>query len=487
MLTHHFKLAALLILLTGLTSAPTPAANAERYNVLFICVDDLRPQLGAYGQTFMKTPHLDKFAAQSRLFNHHYVQVPTCGASRFALLTGKYPKTAAAFNNGAFKLLSSDPEKQTPTLPGVFRKAGYTTVSIGKVSHQPGGRVEVKEGGGSKKLGPPEVPFAWDQIHSPNGKWGDAWSAFFGYADGTGRKRGKSPTWESADVDDHGYPDGLIANQAIHSLRELKGKPFFLAVGFFKPHLPFNAPTKYFDLYDPDKLPDIPFPQPPEGGSKSGLHTSGELLGNYGSHPDGRNVTPKYAKQLRHAYFACVSYVDAQIGRVLNELERLELKDRTIIVIWGDHGWHLGDLSLWGKHTTYERSLRSALIIRTPYMPKRGTPTNAIVETIDLFPTLTDLCRIRGPKGLDGASLRKVLNDPMAGVKEGALGFWRNGNARTIRTEKYRLVEWLKNGKPDQYELYDLTQQFDERKNIAGDHDDLVKHLAEQLHKQYGE
>ncbi len=444
-----------------------------RMNVLFIAVDDLRPELGCYGAKGMVTPHLDGLAKEGRVFRRHYVQAPTCGASRFALLTGKRPRSTASYGNGAFGLLRQRGGEKISTLPGSLKKAGYFTVSIGKVSHQPDGRNYRKEAVGGD--GAHEVPGAWDKVLMPSGKWKTGWGAFFGYSDGSARKRGKSPTYEKADVGDQGYPDGLIADEAVRQLKRLKNgkKPWFLAVGFFKPHLPFTAPRQYWDLYDRKKIELAKYRERPKsgGGAKYSTHGSGELLGNYGGHPGGRKVGVEYARTLKHAYSACVSYVDAQVGRVLQALREMGLVERTVVIVWGDHGWHLGENGVWGKHTLYERSLRSVLMVRTPRMKGKGEASDALVETIDIYPTVLELCGVKSKTALDGRSFVKVLKDARRRHKDGAIGYWRRGKVlgMTLRTDKRRLVRWYeaKGGKDVHLELYDHEKDGDEVTNLA--------------------
>ena len=289
------------------------------------------------------------------------------------------------------------------------------------------------------------MPFSWDERLMPYAKWGTAWNSFFGYSDGTNRNmdRGAYPPYEQADVPDEALPDGLIAEEAIEKLRELKDERFLLAVGFFKPHLPFTAPAKYWDLYDREQIGLSPIPVAPEGVNPHGLHASNEMFGNY-KHAErggaGVRVSDDHARLLRHAYFAAVSYVDAQVGKVLDELERLGLAENTIVVAWGDHGWHLGDQTIWGKHTTYERALRSVLIFRTPGMPQPGKATDGLVETLDLYPTLTDLCDLQAPADLTGTSLRPLLNDPSHSGKDGALSYWRGRKTLANRSLSHRSI-----------------------------------------------
>ena len=283
---------------------------------------------------------------------------------------------------------------------------------------------------------------------------------------------------------DTGYPDGLTAEAAVRELRQLKDEPFFLAVGFYKPHLPFCAPKKYWDLYDRSAIPLAPHPAPPKNIDPSlSLHRNGELTGRYAALKDPAEATEEEARQLRHGYFASVSYVDAQIGKVLDELDRLGLRDNTIVVVWGDHGWHLGDLHVWGKHTTFEFSLRSALLMRVPGKAA-GAHASGLVESLDLYPTLADCCGLETPKGLHGTSLAPLLENPEQPGKDGAFGYWRRGKhtAKTLRTERYRFVQWKdRHGKVVQRELYDHQTDPHETTNVAAEHPDLVAKLTKQL------
>jgi arylsulfatase A-like enzyme len=462
--------------LPALAAAAGIAPRAAPLNVLMICVDDLRPQLGCYGHSEMVTPAMDRLAREGRQFNRQYVQVPTCGASRAAMLTGLYPARPDAYDNGALATRPAAEAAAGISLPQLFKQNGYHTVSIGKITHEPSGL---------RADGRPELPFSWDEIESPAGKWGSAWNAFFGYADGSTRIVNKSPATEAADVLDDGYPDGLIAQAAMEKLRELKDRPFFLAVGFYKPHLSFNAPRQYWDLYDPQKLPAPPNPAPPRGVDPAiSLHKSTELTPRYTGLATPGIVTEAEARHLRQGYDACVSYVDAQVGKVLDELDRLGLRERTIVVLWGDHGWHLGEDGIWGKHTLYEVALRSPLIVRTPDAAAPGEAADGIVETVDLYPTLAELCHLNAPANLDGRSFAALLADPKAPGKAAAFGFWARGRAHSIRTDRYRLTIWKSARDPSrivQVELYDHVADPDETQNIAAEHEAIVRELSAQL------
>jgi arylsulfatase A-like enzyme len=465
----------------GLAALPCLAAaggSGKPLNVLFIAVDDLRPQLGCYGHPEMVTPNIDRLAAHGRAFLRHYAQVPTCGASRCAMLTGRYPRVPKAYENEAFATLPREPDRAIVSLPQLFHKHGYATASIGKITHSPDGRADD---------GQPELPFGFDRVGVPAGKWGDGWSAFFAYADGSTRVPTKTPAFEHADVPDDGYPDGLIANEAVARLGELKsqGKPFFLAVGFFKPHLPFDSPKRYWDRYQPDSIPPAKYAQPPKNTDPSiSLHKSGELTPRYTGLATPGVVTDAEGETLRRSYAACVSYSDAQVGRVLDELHRLGLDEQTIVVLWGDHGWHLGEYGIWGKHTLYEVALRSPLIIRVPGMAQAGKPTNGLVESVDIYPTLAELCALAPPEHLDGRSLAPQLQDPSSAGKQATYGFWAAGRAHSVRDDRYRFTRWTASGDPErvvQLELYDHAADPDETVNIAAEHPDLVKSMTETL------
>lgn len=472
------------------------SSGATRPNVLFICVDDLRPQLNCYGHNFMHTPVLDQFANDGLVFNRHYVQVPTCGASRCSMLTSHRPDNRALLGNGAFRTLPRTDVGPPISLPHHFRDNGYTTVSVGKVTHLPNGRRYPKpagrfdDDGNMIYSGPddrePELAMSWDRVYGPIGEWGDPWSAFFAYAGGETRsyRDPKSPATEAADVDDTGYPDGITAQMAVDELHKLKDEPFFLSVGFYKPHLPFCAPKKYWDLYDRETIPLAEHRAPPANvDPKLSLHRNGELTGRYDALDDPAEATPEEARRLRHGYFACTSYIDAQIGKVLDTLDELGLRDNTIVVVWGDHGWHLGDLHVWGKHTTFEFSLQSALLMRGPGVPQRQT-TDAIVESLDLYPTLADACGLEVPEDLHGASMTPLFNDPLRKIKDSARGYWKRGShqAETMRTDRYRLTVW-RDGKGDvvQTELYDHDVDREESVNLAPERPEVVARLMTQI------
>ena len=449
-------------------------------NVLFICIDDLRPDLGCYGNAEIHSPNLDALAARSALFTRQYVPVPTCGASRYCLLTGKRPMTPAEISNEAcIRELSRKPRTATPeTFIDHLRRSGYYTVGIGKISHMPDGYVYGYEEPKSDQL---ELPYSWDEMLFDSGKWGTGHNAFFGYADGSNRqsRHKQVKPYESADVDDEGYPDGLSAKLAVTKLRELsrKKQPFFLGVGFFKPHLPFTAPKKYWDLYDEAKISLTPSPDIPENVNAASLHNSAEFNSYEAGEekPSLKNpVSDAYARKLRHAYYASVSYTDAQVGKVLDELKKLGLDKNTIVVVWSDHGWQLGDYRVWGKHTIFERAVRSVLMVKAP--GQRGSVREEIVSSIDLYPTLLELCGQRPIAKVDGKSFVKLLGkEKVPNWDNVAYSYYNRGIS--VRADRYRLTKYFRKEQPV-IELYDHVTDPFENHNIAASSVDMVNKLT---------
>lgn len=452
-------------------------AHAEtRPNVLFIAIDDLRNDVGALGASHAKTPQLDAFASTARVFSQHFVQVPTCGASRCALMRGRYPTVAAHVGNNGIK--QTQGEWGAQSLPAVFRQNGYRTLALGKITHYPGGLT-----GKAWAEGPEELPGAWDRCWIPDGPWKTPEAIMHGYANGGARRPGKSPPWEANDGPDDAYPDAWVAAEAVETLKELstQNQPWFFGVGFFKPHLPFAAPKAWHDLHVAG-VPDLS----PEASAKptwpSGWHKSGEFRGNYG-HEGGSDpeTDPEYARQMRRAYAGSVSYMDAQVGRVLAAVKELGLENDTIVVVWSDHGFLLGEHAIWGKHCLYDKALRSPLMIRHPGLVSPSSISTATVETVDLFPTLTDLCDLPTPSDLDGRSLRPQLDDPTANGVKPAHGFWTGGQ-RTMRTDRWRLiVHPAKKGATPQVELFDYETDPDETRNHAETQPEVVRELLARL------
>lgn len=476
------------LLLAGCSTVSTKKAGAlrEKPNVLFICIDDLRPELKVYGNPVVQAPNLDRLAAQSFVFTRQYVTQPTCGASRYSLLTGRRPRSTQELRNDVMELqLAGKPRTQVPeTFIDNLRRHGYYTVGIGKISHSADGYVYGYNEPKSAKL---ELPHSWEEMLFDAGKWGSGWNAFFAYADGSNRQSRKTQVkpYENAPVDDEGYPDGLSANLAVKKLRELAGKkqPFFLAVGFFKPHLPFNAPKKYWDLYDESAIALAPFPDIPQGVHPASLQGSGEFNGyKLGEEKAGltKTVSDAYARKLRHAYYAAISYTDAQVGKVLAELKNTGLDKNTIVVVWGDHGYHLGDYRVWGKHTIFEKALNSVLMVRTPASNK-GAVRNEIVSAIDIYPTLMELCQVPAPPTAEGKSFTPLLTRSKKNDWEHvAYSYYNRGI--TVRTDRYRLTKYFREQSPT-IELYDHQTDPHESQNIAAAHPEIVSRLMPVLEK----
>jgi arylsulfatase A-like enzyme len=458
---------------------PACEDNEKKPNVLFICVDDLRRDLGCYGSV-VKSPHIDKLAENGSLFYRHYALVPTSGASRAGMLTGMFPRDKADLSNEACRTrLSGRPETEQPeTMFHHLKRNGYHTVGIGKISHYADGLLY----GYTDPTGTSyELPHSWDEILFDAGQWRTGWNAFFGYADGTNRQsRNKQvKPYECADVADEGYPDGITAGLAVKKLKELstKDEPFCLVVGFFKPHLPFTAPEKYWDLYDEDSIPLSPVPFIPENCHPVALHESAEFNGYQSGEEKAsleKPLSDAYARKLRHAYYACISYVDAQIGTVLDALEESGQADNTIVILWGDHGWHLGDHSVWGKHTLFDPSLGSAFIVSAPGR-KKGIKNNRIVSSVDIYPTLMDLCGVAVPDGTDGKSFVSLLDSPDdENWEDVAYSYFRNGIS--MRTPQYRMSKYFTSGEKVT-ELYEYKRDFFEYKNIADEKPEVVHEL----------
>ena len=463
---------AIIVACFGLFSFPVLLRSADRSeqpNVLLLCVDDLRPELACYGKTYIHSPSIDSIAASGRAFHRHYVQAPTCGASRYALLTGMY---GSAGNHALFERARRIGRGEVPqSMPGWFREHGYTTVSVGKVSHHPGGR----GGPDWDDDAQIEMPASWSRHLHPSGEWQHPRGAMHGLANGEIRvKAGEMDVFQSVEGPDEIYPDGLTVDAALEQLDLLSSDqehPFFLAVGILRPHLPFGAPAKYMEPYRGLQLPPIPHPTKPSG--KTTWHGSGEFMkyNRWGRNP---NADSAFADEVRRHYAACVSYADAQVGRVMERLEALGESDNTVIVLWGDHGWHLGEHGIWGKHALFEESLHAPLIISYQGLPKAGEPSQSIVETRDLFPTLCELAGLTIPDYLTGSSLHPILLDPESPGHD-AISY--RDRAQSIRNERFRLISH----RDGSVELYDHQSPEGETKNVADSHPEVVSEMKQSM------
>lgn len=436
----------------------TAVSATDRPNVLFIAADDLRNDLRCLGNTEVLSPNIDALAKSGRLFTHAYCQQAVCNPSRASLMTGRRPDTLRIWD------LPTHFRERIPdvvTLPQHFMRHGYFTQNIGKIYHN--WRQDIQGD-----------PISWSV------------PAVMHYATHGSDKpivTGELPPnfasdlkCECRDVPDDAYFDGRIASLAIEALRERKAakQPFFLAVGFWKPHSPFNAPKKYWDLYDRSKLSPPPNPDWPKDAPRIAWHNSREILGS----PQARKLTPEAIMEIRHGYLAAISYMDAQVGRVLSELKSLGLSDNTIVVFWSDHGYHLGEQTLWAKTSNFELDAGVPLIIATPGMAQPGVKTDALAELLDLYPTLADVCGLPKPDGVEGVSLLPVLNDPKSTVRDAAAtqhprpAYFQGEPevmGRSIRTAKYRYTEWrkFKTGELVAAELYDHDTDPRETVNVA--------------------
>lgn len=435
----------------------------RKKNILFIAVDDLRPELNFYGAKYIKSPNLDKLASQSLVFNKAYCNIPVCGASRASLFTGMRP------TRNRFITAHTSKDKQVPnakSLPFLLKENGYTTISNGKIYHYNKDDVA-----------------AWDEMWQPDKLWSYALPESQEIRKNT--KRGLP--FEVAEVHDSVYRDGKLALKVIQDLKKLKqsNQPFFLTMGLMKPHLPFTAPKKYWDLYDRNQI-ELPESYiQPKTTPKQAFHRYGELR-NYENIPKKGHLPDDLAKELIHGYYACVSYIDAQIGLVLDELKRLELEDDTIVILWGDHGWNLGDHKLWCKHVTFETALRTPLIIKVPGKTK-GTKTEAITEYIDIYPSIVELVGLESPNTLDGKSFVPILEgkEPQ---KDWAISKFKD--AVTLIKGDLFYTEWTKDdGVAYERMLFDHKTDPLELDNLAEKpaYQEKVKALALELREKWGE
>lgn len=479
-----------LCLLTSLCCVTTATA-AERPNVLFIAVDDLRPSIGCYGDQHAITPNMDRLAERGLLFNRAYCQVAVCNPSRASLMTGLRPDNLGVWT---LPIHFREAKPDAVTMPQWFRKFGYTAVSHGKIYHNPTPDPQ-SWSEPIRDLSPLPYPYPEGtrelvkqvQATLPKNDW---------------RKHNlRGPSTGAPELEDSQVLDGARTDMAIEDLRRLgkTSEPFFIGMGYIRPHLSWVAPKKYWDMHDPAKLPVLSPQRVTPNTPKYALANNSELthyvdLINLPKPWDDETVSREKSRHLLHAYYACVSYVDAQIGRLMTALDEEGLTDNTIIVLWSDHGWKLGEYRGWGKMTNYEIDARVPLIISAPGMKTAGQKTDQLTELLDLYPTLCDLAGIDKPGFLDGSSLVPILNDTSAQVHDGAVNqYYRRLNGQeymgySIRTNDYRLTEWrdFGTGKVTARELYDHRHGDSEVENIIDAADEaLVATLTKQLLKTH--
>ncbi|MEO1835861.1 MAG: sulfatase [Akkermansiaceae bacterium] len=478
----------------------TSTMVAAPLNVLMIAVDDMRPELGCYGAKHVLSPNLDRFAASALLFERAYCQQAICGPSRASLLTGLRPDSVGIHGNHAHY---RDKHPKLETLPQYFKNRGYFAAACGKINHgvfpqgkapkwdtmgdaqswsvpafRPGPRYYYTEEGVAAAQGVFRKMFSQRPLSE--------WDQFLTFG----------PLTEAAPVEDEVLYDGQVADRAVDYLAEFgksKNQPFFLAVGFIKPHSPYIAPKKYFDLYDQSKIEIAARQQMPAGAPRIAGHRSGEKR-RYTDQPNQGPFSKENQQRTRQAYYACISYIDAQIGKVLAALERNQLADRTIVLLWSDHGYHLGEKGLWGKTTNYELDTRVAFLCRAPGMKAIGKKSKAFVELVDVYPTLADLCGFPVPKHLEGTSVAPLLDRPDRAWKSAAFSQFTKGKLRgyAMTDGQYRYVEWVESADLEAVvarELYDRIEDPEEMRNLvdkAAVRSELVRTLSAKLNKGKG-
>ncbi|WP_289040483.1 sulfatase [uncultured Zobellia sp.] len=519
------------------STTPAPKETPKQPNILFLAIDDLRPELGVYGSDIAITPHIDALAHEGLRFNNAYCQQAICSPSRASLMTGARPETIQVIENFTY-FRDKNPDIQT--LPQHFKANGYETVYTGKIYHGKYNDSELSWSREPVAMSKSDVKFGFKLTENIKMQKENSAAMVAKYGENALRNGlGKGPSYEFADFPDNAYEDGFNTDLAIATMKDMleknPEKPFFLGMGMKKPHLDWIAPKKYWDMYDEADIKLAEQDKAPKNGATMGLHASFELRARAGI-PKKGDISPEQAIKLKHAYLACVSYVDAQIGKILAALEDAGIKDNTIVILWSDHGWHLGDMGIWGKATNYEIATRVPLIIRTPDMAKetRGKSTDALVELVDMYPTLCELAAISKPETLEGQSFAPLLSNPeqewktavfsqfptpalrewaanplSIGMRETSFGplieevegrikkqqgkkwdrdlFENRLMGYSMRTQKYRFIVWKDytdaTAEPIFIELYDHEKDPSETVNIAKEQPELVKELMEQFNK----
>jgi iduronate 2-sulfatase len=466
----------------GPAAGPAGEKPSRPWNVLLLISDDCRAVQGCFGGP-TQTPHIDRLAQRGLRFDHTYCQYPLCNPSRASFLTGMRPDTTKVYEN-ATQFRQNIPD--VVTLPQLFKKNGYFVARVGKMYHY----------GVPKQIGTNGLddPVSWEQVINPRGRDCDDEDKIYSIvagskaqvAVGTGNYGG-TLSWLAAEGDDTEQTDGKIAREACRLLREHKDQPFFLGVGFFRPHTPYVSPKKYFSLYPAEKVTLAENP----AGDREGKPAAALTV-----FPPHYGMDEGLQRTVTQAYYASVSFMDAQFGIVLDELDRLGLADRTVVVYLSDHGYHLGEHGQWQKMTVFEEAARVPLVISAPGMKAAGRSTSRPAELVDVYPTLADLCGLAAPAELEGISLRPLLDDPARPWKKAAftqvVHRVQGGRAekpgksavmgRSARTERYRYTEWGED--PAAVELYDHQADPHEWHNLASDPGsaDVVRQMKQQLH-----
>lgn len=459
----------------------------ERPNILFIAIDDLRPELPPYGYNSVHAPNVSRLAAGGVTFTRAYAQQAVCSPSRTSLMTGLRPDSTHVYG---LETHFRETVPEVVTLPQHFRGNGYFATWWGKIYHAwlLDSLSWSEEGGNqSRRLEPewPEENWRAYALEESN-RYAEAHDGF-------------GPIYERADLPDDAYPDGLVADSAVAELQRLekRDEPFFLAVGFYKPHVPWTVPERYWRFYETDSLDLPPSHVPPSEAPEHAVNGWGHIR-RYGRVGDEKPLSTRTLRELRHAYYAAISYIDAQVGKVLDELERLGLSDDTIVVLWGDHGFKLGEYGAWAKFTNFEIDTRVPLIISAPWLPHQGAKADALVELVDLYPTLAEMANLPVPSHLQGTSQVPVLKDPNAHVDDVALSQYpraldgdRQVMGRTMRTDRYRYTAWenRETGEVVSEELYDHASDPRENYNVAGEeaYQDTAAKLRQRLRKEWSQ
>jgi len=456
--------------------------DSSRMNVLFVIIDDLRCEIGCWGYDYMVTPQLNRLAASGTRFTRAYCQQALCHPSRNSVLSGLRPDALTGRAHASFY---REARPDIVSLPQHFKHHGYYTRSIGKVLHH--------NGLGPDNTEPQYDPISWSEpmFWPKTGIYAlrpEIWTRCqIERSTGIGIPKAEKSLTECADVSDDAYRDGMVATETIRTLRRVKDKPFFLAVGFYKPHTPFAVPQKYWDMYDPDKIKLASHPYPPADAPAYATMYNWKYMRGFRDIPDKGPMPDAMARHLLHAYYASITYMDAQLGRVLDELERLGLAQRTVVVLWSDHGYQMGEHGIWGKHTNFEDAVLTPVIVRVPGPKRVGQSCNALVELVDLYPTLCELSGLELSEHLEGTSFLPLLDAPDRPWKSAAFSQYARGKVmgRSMRTARYRYTQWRRggDGKVLGRELYDHKTDPRENKNLAVDpgRASLLRRLEEQL------